>query len=94
MRNHRIPRLDGTIGVILSTSSLRQGCLQITLEGGLTTLFVSTSGVLNTQITEGYLGTDTRYKGWFVCVYSGSSCLKVLPRVRGRSLTQGADSTH
>ena len=66
VRNPRIPRPDGTIGVILSTRSLRQGCSQTTLEGGLASLFITTWGGPSTQITEGYLGTHTRYKGWSV----------------------------
>ena len=59
MRNPRIPRPDGTVGVVLSICSLRQGCLQTTLEGGLASLFITTWGGLRTQVTEGYLGTDT-----------------------------------
>ena len=84
VRNPRIPRLDGTIGVILSTRSLRQGCSQTTLEGGLASLFITTWGGLSTQITEGYLGTDTCYKGWSVCVFFWLFLLKSPSRGQGQ----------
>ena len=84
VRNPRIPRPDGTIGVILSTRSLRQGCSQTTLEGGLASLFITTWGGPSTQITEGYLGTHTRYKGWSVCVFFWLFLLKSPSRGQGQ----------
>ena len=50
----------------------RQDGLQTILEGRLAPLFITTSGGLNSQITQGYLGTGARYKGLFVPVYFGS----------------------
>lgn len=62
----------GTEGLSCPPLTRRQDGLQTVLEGRLTPLFITASGGLNAQITQGYLGTGTHYKGLFVCVYFGS----------------------
>lgn len=92
VRNHRIPRPDGTGGVILSTPSLQAGLLTNRLGRRARYPFHHDLGRTEHADNQGLPGHRRSLQRTLVCVYSGSSCLKALPRVRGRSLTWAAES--
>lgn len=76
VRNHRLPRPDGTGGVILSTLSLQAGLL--TNHPGRRARYPFHHDPWRTEHADdqGLPGHQHTLQRTLVCVYSGSSCLK------------------